>query len=203
MLTLGWNCVKMRLGSGVRVEVGVFVLLSLVSGAECFGQGGAARRDAAAARPVAAAGARGDAGGSGVALSSVEEPCPRPAVGAVVEQPEDLRSKDGVLRVELVVRSHREADGTMRFCYVLGDGRQSPTLRVAPGDLLVLSLKNELSVADGWRRCQWLVALVWRTARPPALLRVRRLRRQATRMFMRMEIQKRTMGIPARTRRCR
>ena len=84
----------------------------MVSGAECFGQGGAARRDAAAARPVAAAGARGDAGGSGVALSSVEEPCPRPAVGAVVEQPEDLRSKDGVLRVELVVRSHREADGT-------------------------------------------------------------------------------------------
>ena len=84
-----------------------------------------------------------------MALSNVEEPCPRPAVGAVVEQPEDLRSKDGVLRVELVVRSHREADGTMRFCYVLGDGRQSPTLRVAPGDLLVLSLKNELSVADG------------------------------------------------------
>ena len=143
-------------------------------------------------RTAGLAGAREDAGGSGVALSSAEEPCPRPAVGAVVEQPEDLRSKDGVLRVELVVRSHREADGTMRFCYVLGDGRQSPTLRVAPGDLLVLSLKNELRGRMGRRRCQWLVALVFGERRGLRSCCECGGSRQATRMFMRMEIRKRT-----------
>ena len=102
----------------------VFLFCSVwFPGRGALGREGRHRGSAAAGRGVGAAGARGDAGGSGVALHDVEEPCPRPAVGAVVEQPEDLRSKDGVLRVELVVRGHREADGTMRFCYVLGDGR--------------------------------------------------------------------------------
>ena len=32
----------------------------------------------------------------------------------------------------------------MRYCYVTPDGAQSPTLRLHPGDLLVLRLKNEL-----------------------------------------------------------
>jgi hypothetical protein len=33
----------------------------------------------------------------------------------------------------------------MRYCYLLADGTQSPTLRLRPGDLLILSLKNELT----------------------------------------------------------
>ena len=32
----------------------------------------------------------------------------------------------------------------MRYCYVTADGTQSPTLRLLPGDLLILRLKNEL-----------------------------------------------------------
>jgi FtsP/CotA-like multicopper oxidase with cupredoxin domain len=73
------------------------------------------------------------------------DPCPRPSPGGTVPEPEDLRSQDGVLKAALTLRSHLEADGSMRYCYLLADGAQSPTLRLSPGDLLILSLKNELS----------------------------------------------------------
>jgi FtsP/CotA-like multicopper oxidase with cupredoxin domain len=83
--------------------------------------------------------------GPGVALAGHGgDPCTRPPVGSIVPEPPDLRSRNGVLRVELAVRNHREPDGSIRFCYVMGDGVQSPTLRMHPGDLLVLKLKNEL-----------------------------------------------------------
>jgi FtsP/CotA-like multicopper oxidase with cupredoxin domain len=72
-------------------------------------------------------------------------PCPRPAIGSVVPEPEDLRSQNGVLKVDLTVRDYAEASGTIRYCYVYGDGSQSPTLRLSPGDLLILHLKNELT----------------------------------------------------------
>ena len=72
------------------------------------------------------------------------EPCPRPDPESRVTQPENLHSVDGILRVELAIRNHREADGSVRYCYVLPDGNEAPTLRVHPGDLLVLRLHNEL-----------------------------------------------------------
>jgi FtsP/CotA-like multicopper oxidase with cupredoxin domain len=73
------------------------------------------------------------------------EVCSRPAAGSMVEEPEDLRSQNGVLKVDLSVHNEVQPNGTTRFCYVLADGSQSPTLRLKPGDLLVLNLKNELS----------------------------------------------------------
>jgi FtsP/CotA-like multicopper oxidase with cupredoxin domain len=72
--------------------------------------------------------------------------CPRPAIGSVVPEPEDLRSKDGVLKVELTV--HNDPNGTKRYCYIAADGSESPTLRLHPGDLLILTLKNDLTDAD-------------------------------------------------------
>ena len=77
------------------------------------------------------------------------EVCPRPAPGAVVPEPEDLRSQNGILRVDLYFRSQRETDGSSRFCYLLRSGAQAPTLRLHPGDLLVLHLKNELNIETG------------------------------------------------------
>ena len=74
--------------------------------------------------------------------------CSRPAPGSVIPEPEDLRSRNGVLQIDLAVRNHRESDGTIRYCYMLADGAQSPTLRVNPGDLLILRLKNELTAFD-------------------------------------------------------
>lgn len=75
--------------------------------------------------------------------------CPRPQVGTVVGEPADLRSKDGVLRVDLTARDVREADGRVRYCFVDGEGRESPNLRVHPGDLVILHLKNAMSGSEG------------------------------------------------------
>ncbi len=55
-----------------------------------------------------------------------------------------MRSKDGALKVELAFRSFVDAQGQTRYCYIDGDGNQSPTLRVKPGDRLTLKLRNEL-----------------------------------------------------------
>lgn len=70
--------------------------------------------------------------------------CPaRPAVGSVVREPEDLRSAHGVLRVDLDYRTSVDASGETHFCYVSADGSEAPTLRLKPGDLLILRLKNQ------------------------------------------------------------
>src|SRR3984885_11491449 len=73
--------------------------------------------------------------------------CPRPSAGSVVPDPRDLRSRHGVLQLDLTVRNYRDRDGASRYCYLLPDGTQSPTLRLNPGELLILRLKNELSDA--------------------------------------------------------
>jgi FtsP/CotA-like multicopper oxidase with cupredoxin domain len=82
--------------------------------------------------------------GIAAAREAALDPCPRPAPGIVVPEPEELRSENGVLRVDLSVHNHKERDGSVRYCYLLADGAQSPTLRLSPGDELVLNLKNDL-----------------------------------------------------------
>jgi FtsP/CotA-like multicopper oxidase with cupredoxin domain len=72
------------------------------------------------------------------------EACPRPQPGSSIREPPELRSQNGVLELDLTVRNQVEADGTVRYCYLTPDGSQSPTLRLNPGDLLVLRLKNAL-----------------------------------------------------------
>jgi FtsP/CotA-like multicopper oxidase with cupredoxin domain len=66
----------------------------------------------------------------------------------VVAEPEDLRSKDGVLKADLTVRDARQSDGSIRYCYIDANGQESPNLRVHPGDLVILNLKNELTEND-------------------------------------------------------
>ncbi len=75
---------------------------------------------------------------------NLPSPCPRPEPGSVVVEPPALHSHDGVLKVELIARNSKQSDGSIRYCYVDANGNQSPTLRVNPGDLVILSLKNEL-----------------------------------------------------------
>jgi FtsP/CotA-like multicopper oxidase with cupredoxin domain len=74
----------------------------------------------------------------------LENPCNRPAVGSVVPEPEDLRSQNGELKVDLKIHNYTAADGSTQYCYTTADGSQSPTLRLRPGDLLILNLTNEL-----------------------------------------------------------
>ncbi len=79
------------------------------------------------------------------AQSALPESCPRPAAGSQVSEPVDLRSTNGVLRVQLSYRSSVDAAGRARYCYVSKDGSEAPNLRVKPGDLLILKLRNEIS----------------------------------------------------------
>jgi FtsP/CotA-like multicopper oxidase with cupredoxin domain len=72
------------------------------------------------------------------------DPCRRPAAGSAIPEPKDLRSRHGVLEVDLSIRNFAEADGSVHYCYTATDGSQSPTLRLQPGDQLILHLKNEL-----------------------------------------------------------
>ncbi|MGA8501934.1 MAG: multicopper oxidase domain-containing protein [Candidatus Sulfotelmatobacter sp.] len=76
---------------------------------------------------------------------STPEACPRPSLGSVVAEPEDLRSRKGVLKVELTVHNTKQSDGSTRYCYLDNNGTESPTLRANPGDLVILTLKNDLT----------------------------------------------------------
>jgi FtsP/CotA-like multicopper oxidase with cupredoxin domain len=70
--------------------------------------------------------------------------CPRPQPGTALTEPVNLRSQHGRLSLDLTVQNERAADGGTRFCYVLADGTESPTLRVKPGDWLIIRLRNHL-----------------------------------------------------------
>ena len=77
--------------------------------------------------------------------SGQKQACPRPAPGSVVTQPEELRSHDGWLKVDLTYSNFTAANGQEEYCYQAQDGSQAPTLRLRPGDQLVLRLKNKLT----------------------------------------------------------
>ncbi len=70
--------------------------------------------------------------------------CPVRAPGSTVTEPEDLRSVGGEFSVDLTLHNYKEEDGSTRYCYTTPDGKESPNLRLNPGDLLILNLKNDL-----------------------------------------------------------
>jgi FtsP/CotA-like multicopper oxidase with cupredoxin domain len=80
------------------------------------------------------------------AQADSREPCKRPSAGSVVAEPEDLRSKNGILNVELTIRSSVDAEGRIRYCYLARDGSEAPNIRVKSGDWLVLKLRNDIDV---------------------------------------------------------
>jgi FtsP/CotA-like multicopper oxidase with cupredoxin domain len=62
-----------------------------------------------------------------------------------VKEPEDLRSQNGVLDVHLTANYAADASGNSRYCYSDAAGRESPNLRVNPGDLVILHLNNAMT----------------------------------------------------------
>src|ERR1700728_1189627 len=77
-------------------------------------------------------------------LVQAESKCPRPEPGGVVEEPQDLRSQNGVLEVRLTANNAPDANKSIRYCYTDAAGHESPNLRVSPGDLVILHLTNAL-----------------------------------------------------------
>jgi FtsP/CotA-like multicopper oxidase with cupredoxin domain len=84
-----------------------------------------------------------------LAQGAKDEVCPRSGVGAQVPEPAELRSKDGILRVELAFREFTDSQGLVRYCYIDKDGKESPTLRVKPGDQVTIILSNEIPASEG------------------------------------------------------
>jgi FtsP/CotA-like multicopper oxidase with cupredoxin domain len=72
--------------------------------------------------------------------------CSRAPEGSDAAEPPNLRSKDGILKVSLTVRNSLDQNGHMRYCYVDAHENYAPTLRMKPGDTLVVTLKNEISL---------------------------------------------------------
>jgi len=79
-----------------------------------------------------------------------QEVCRRELAGSVVIKPRDRQSKNGSLKLTLTVLSSTTANdlppGNVRYCYADERGNQSPTIRLQPGDVLTLNLKNEISL---------------------------------------------------------
>jgi FtsP/CotA-like multicopper oxidase with cupredoxin domain len=71
--------------------------------------------------------------------------CPRPSTGSSVETPGEVTASDGRLQVALSFRSQVDDLGLTRYCYIAGNGMESPTLRVHPGDQVEIDVNNELA----------------------------------------------------------
>jgi FtsP/CotA-like multicopper oxidase with cupredoxin domain len=77
-----------------------------------------------------------------------QDVCVRPEPGSAIPEPAELRSQGGILETDLRIRDQRLPDGSSRYCYLTPDGKPSPTLRVKPGDQLVIHFKNDLTDLD-------------------------------------------------------
>jgi FtsP/CotA-like multicopper oxidase with cupredoxin domain len=73
------------------------------------------------------------------------ETCPRPQTGSVVSEPPDVRSRNGVLEINLTAEDAIQPDGSVRYCFVDDQARESPNLRVNPGDMVIIHLKNAMT----------------------------------------------------------
>jgi FtsP/CotA-like multicopper oxidase with cupredoxin domain len=86
--------------------------------------------------------------GLSLLCASAQSICPvRPAPGSPVLNPLDLYSQNGTLTVNLALQNQKEDDGFMHYCYVYmyqGQAIEAPTLRVNPGDQLILNLIDNI-----------------------------------------------------------
>ena len=84
----------------------------------------------------------------GISFAGAEAQCPvRPDVGTVVQDPLSLQSKNGVLNAQLTMRHSVDTAGFTHYCfnYATSAGDvESPTLRLNPGDTLLLGLQNRI-----------------------------------------------------------
>jgi len=74
---------------------------------------------------------------------------PRPAPGTAISNPVDLYSQNGSLTLNLDLRSEVGTTGFTHYCYVYiqnGQPIEAPTLRLNPGDNLVINFTNHITV---------------------------------------------------------
>jgi FtsP/CotA-like multicopper oxidase with cupredoxin domain len=85
---------------------------------------------------------------SSLAASAAPDPadqvCPRYPAGSATTAPPELESQNGVLEVTFKFLTATDAQGLPRYCYITDTGLQAPTLRVNPGDHLIIHFQNDL-----------------------------------------------------------
>jgi FtsP/CotA-like multicopper oxidase with cupredoxin domain len=81
---------------------------------------------------------------------AADQVCARFPAGSVVSAPPELKSSNGTLEVTFEFQTVTDAQGLVRYCYVTNTGLEAPTLRVSPGDTLIIHFQNDLpAVAAG------------------------------------------------------
>jgi FtsP/CotA-like multicopper oxidase with cupredoxin domain len=63
---------------------------------------------------------------------------------SVVSASPDLKSQYGILDVTFTLQTATDSQGVVRYCYVTNTGLEAPTLRVNPGDQLIIHFTNNL-----------------------------------------------------------
>jgi FtsP/CotA-like multicopper oxidase with cupredoxin domain len=86
--------------------------------------------------------------GASLLAASAQEICPdRPLPGSLVTNPLDLYSQNGVLTLNLLLQNATDVNGFMHYCYIYmyqGQQIEAPTLRLNPGDQLIMNLTNNI-----------------------------------------------------------
>ncbi len=74
------------------------------------------------------------------------------AAGSAISAPPELKSQNGVLEVTFKFLTVTDSQGLVRYCYVTNTGLEAPTLRVNPGDKLIIHFQNDLPAVFGLQR---------------------------------------------------
>jgi FtsP/CotA-like multicopper oxidase with cupredoxin domain len=113
-----------------------FVTLLPASAQRAQGHGAMSAQDMAKMASPAAAG-----------TDAADQVCARFSAGSATTAPPELASQNGVLEVTMKFLTATDSQGLVRYCYVTDKGLQAPTLRVNPGDQLIIHFQNDLPAA--------------------------------------------------------
>ncbi|AXC11581.1 Multicopper oxidase [Acidisarcina polymorpha] len=78
------------------------------------------------------------------AADPADSVCARQPVGSVISSPSQLTSTNGVLETTFSFKRVVDQAGLTRYCYISNTGVQAPTLRVNPGDQLIIHFVNDI-----------------------------------------------------------
>jgi FtsP/CotA-like multicopper oxidase with cupredoxin domain len=133
---------------GLTSKLNLLLFLSLIFLPSC----GVLKATAQTAHPAYGATSAQDrvkrAAPAAVGSDAADQVCARFATGSVVTAPPELKSQNGVLVVTFLFETATDSQGLVRYCYVTNTGLEAPTLRVSPGDQLIIHFKNDLPVAS-------------------------------------------------------
>jgi FtsP/CotA-like multicopper oxidase with cupredoxin domain len=84
----------------------------------------------------------------GATADPADQVCARFVSGSATTAPPELISQGGVLEVTFKFLTATDSQGLVRYCYVTDTGLEAPTLRVNPGDQLIIHFQNGLPAAS-------------------------------------------------------